>query len=130
MTGLPLRVEHLSHVYSANGEFVPALDDVSFTVEAGTAAAVVGPSGSGKSTLLAILAGLQRASAGHAHIGADDVTALTERQLLGLRGRHLSVVVQNPARNLLPYGTAVENLRFAQRRTSSPPSSTRTAATR
>jgi ABC-type lipoprotein export system ATPase subunit len=40
---------------------------------------------------------------------------MSERQLLRLRGRHVGVVVQNPARSLLPYATAEDNIRFAQR---------------
>lgn len=42
------------------------LDDVSASIPAGTAAAVVGPSGAGKSTLLAVVAGLEPADSGSA----------------------------------------------------------------
>ena len=113
--GLPVRVEHLGHEYDADGERFAALVDVSFSVGAGERLTVVGPSGSGKSTLLTVLAGLQRPTSGRVLIGDDDLTGLTERELSSVRRRSVSVVVQDPRRNLLPYGTAVDNVRFAQR---------------
>jgi ABC-type lipoprotein export system ATPase subunit len=113
--GLAVRVEDLRHEYDADGERVTALAGVSFSVAAGERLTVVGPSGSGKSTLLTVLAGLQRPTSGRVLIGDDDITMLPERELVALRRRAVSVVVQDPRRNLLPYGTAVDNVRFAQR---------------
>lgn len=115
MTGLAVVVEHLAHRYRTVDEDVVALDDVSFTVRAGTAAAISGPSGSGKSTLTSILAGLQRPSGGRVLIGDADLVALQEREVTRLRAQHLAVVTQNPDRNLIGWTTALENLRFAQR---------------
>ncbi|RKR73993.1 ABC transporter ATP-binding protein [Frondihabitans australicus] len=105
----------LRHEYVVDGSPVVALDDVSLRVEAGATAAIIGPSGSGKSTLLTLLAGLQRPTAGSVFVGETDLTALDERRLLRLRATRLAVVAQNPFRNLLPYGTCVDNLLFAQR---------------
>ncbi|GAA2754356.1 ABC transporter ATP-binding protein [Amnibacterium kyonggiense] len=113
--GLPVRAEHLDHEYEAEGERVQALVDVAFQVAAGERLTVVGPSGSGKSTLLTVLAGLQRPTGGRVLVGDQDLTALSETELVTLRRQHLAVVVQDPRRNLLPYGTAVDNVRFAQR---------------
>jgi ABC-type lipoprotein export system ATPase subunit len=115
MSGLAVRCENLRRVYEVDGEEVVALDSVSFQLPAGSATAIVGPSGSGKSTLMTILAGLQRPTSGHVFIGETILTTLTERGLLKLRAESLAVVVQNPHRNLIPYGTADDNLRFAQR---------------
>ncbi len=53
----------LSGVSKRYGEHT-ALDDVSFSLEAGTSTAIVGPSGCGKSTLLRLLAGLDVPSVG------------------------------------------------------------------
>ena len=112
--GTRVLVEHLTHVYEVDGDDAHALSDVSFRVDAGARATVVGPSGSGKSTLLTILAGLQRPTAGRVLVGDLDVAAATEAELSALR-RTMAVVLQDPRRNLLPYGTALDNVAFAQR---------------
>jgi putative ABC transport system ATP-binding protein len=114
-TGLGVQCEQLHHVYHLDDEDVLALDDVDLTVRAGESVALLGPSGSGKSTLLLLLAGLLRPTSGRLYIGGDDTTTMSERELLTLRAQRIGVVVQGPARNLLPYGTAEDNVLFAQR---------------
>jgi ABC-type lipoprotein export system ATPase subunit len=114
-TGLAIYCEHLSHYYELDGYEVTALDNVEFSVSAGESVALLGPSGSGKSTLLSLLAGLLRPTSGQIYLGADDITVMSEPELLRLRGQRIGVVVQNPSRNLLPYGTAEQNISFAQR---------------
>ncbi len=63
---MTLQQQHLLHLSGAtklyNGH--PVLDDISMTIDAGTATALIGRNGSGKSTLLAILAGLLKLSSG------------------------------------------------------------------
>ena len=114
-TGLSVRCQGLRHVYHLEGEEVVAVDDVDLTVSAGESVAVLGPSGSGKSTLLTLLAGLLRPTAGQLYVGAEDTTRMSERELLRMRSQRVGVVVQGPSRNLLPYGTAEDNIVFAQR---------------
>jgi ABC-type lipoprotein export system ATPase subunit len=114
-TGLAIHCEHLTHVYELDDQQVTALDNVEFSVVAGESVALLGPSGSGKSTLLSLLAGLLRPTSGQIYLGADDITVMSESELLRLRGQRIGVVVQNPARNLLPYATAEQNISFAQR---------------
>jgi len=55
-----LMVDNLTVTYNGT----PALDEVSFSVEAGERVAIVGPNGSGKSTLFKALSGLIRPSSG------------------------------------------------------------------
>jgi ABC-type lipoprotein export system ATPase subunit len=114
MTGLPVVIRGLRHIYTVEGEQVVALDDVDLTVDAGQSLAILGPSGSGKSTLLTLVAGLHRPSAGTIHVGDSDITALGEAGLLQLRGRDLAMVTQGPARNLLPWASVTDNVTFAQ----------------
>ncbi len=114
-TGIGVRCEGLRHVYRIDGADVVALESVGLTVRAGECVGILGASGSGKSTLLTLLAGLLRPTSGHLYIGADDVALMNERDLLAFRGQRIGVVLQNPSRNLLPYGTGVDNVAFAQR---------------
>ncbi len=114
-SGLGVQCDRLRHVYEVDGAEVVALHDVDLTVRAGESVALLGPSGSGKSTLLTLLAGLLRPTSGRLFVGGDDTTRMSERELLDLRAQRIGVVVQGPGRNLLPYATAKDNVRFAQR---------------
>ncbi|MDO9451001.1 MAG: ABC transporter ATP-binding protein [Rugosibacter sp.] len=83
------------------------LHDISFTVEAGEAVAIVGASGSGKSTLLGLMAGLDVPTAGSVRLLDEDIGALDEDARAALRGRVLGFVFQSF--QLLPALTALEN---------------------
>lgn len=84
------------------------LRDVSFSVVAGEAVAVVGVSGSGKSTLLALMAGLDTPSTGSVHIAGQDLFALNEDGRAALRGLTMGFVFQSF--QLLASMTALENV--------------------
>ena len=64
----------------------PVLQQVSFTVAAGTATAVVGTSGSGKTSLLKLLARMFDCTEGAVMVGGRDVRELTLEQLRGMVG--------------------------------------------
>lgn len=114
-SGAQVRCLDVSQTYDLDGEQVHALNNVDLHVAAGESVALFGPSGSGKSTLLALLAGLRRPTSGQVMLDDTDVAGLPERALLRLRGERIGIVLQNPGRSLLPYGTAEDNIRFAQR---------------
>jgi putative ABC transport system ATP-binding protein len=87
---------------------VQALRGVSLRVAEGELMAVVGPSGSGKSTLLHIMGTLERPSGGRLEVAGHDVGALGDRELAGLRARHIGFVFQQFF--LLDGMSAVENV--------------------
>jgi putative ABC transport system ATP-binding protein len=68
----------------------------------------MGPSGSGKSTLMHLLAGLDTPTTGTVHIGGEDITRMSDKQLTKLRRKHIGFVFQQF--NLLPTLTAEENI--------------------
>jgi putative ABC transport system ATP-binding protein len=71
-----------------------ALRGVSFVVEPGEAAAIVGPSGSGKSTLLHVLGTLERPSEGRVSVTGVDVAELSDREVAALRATSIGFVFQ------------------------------------
>ncbi len=104
-----VEVSHLSRaVTSDDGATLSILDDVSFTIAAGEAIAIVGASGSGKSTLLGLLAGLDSPSGGSVRIRGQDLFALDEDGRAELRGACVGFVFQSF--QLLPALTALENV--------------------
>jgi putative ABC transport system ATP-binding protein len=113
--GVAIRCEGVVHIYPAVGkdmDDVVALRGVDLDVDAGEFVSLLGPSGSGKSTVLGLLAGVLRPSAGRVLIGTHDVGRLPPRALGRLRGALVATVLQNPSRNLLPYATVRQNVRF------------------
>ena len=84
------------------------LDDVSFEIESGEAAAIVGASGSGKTTLLGLLAGLDLPTSGQVLVDGIDLAQLDEDGRAALRRRMVGFVFQSF--QLLPALTALENV--------------------
>ncbi|MFD4871143.1 dipeptide ABC transporter ATP-binding protein [Streptomyces sp. NPDC058412] len=89
------------------GEYVRAVDALSFTLDAGRALGIVGESGSGKSTVAAALLGLHRGTgarlAGTVRVGGTDVAAAPPAELRRLRGGTAAMVFQDPLSSLDPY---------------------------
>jgi nitrate/nitrite transport system ATP-binding protein len=98
-----IEVSRISKSFIApSGRPRDVLRDVSLRVEPGEFMSIVGAMGSGKSTLLSILAGLTAPDSGQIVIGDEPVR--------GVR-RDAAVVFQNYS--LLPWFTALENVRLA-----------------
>jgi putative ABC transport system ATP-binding protein len=73
---------------------VVALGGVDLRIGEGELAAIVGPSGSGKSTLLHVMGTLERPTHGVVRIAGEDTSAMSDKQLSGLRARRLGFVFQ------------------------------------
>ncbi|NWH07521.1 MAG: ATP-binding cassette domain-containing protein [Alphaproteobacteria bacterium] len=74
--GGAIAFEHVSFSYGPQTG-ASALNDVSFTVPAGSTLALVGPSGAGKSTVINLIPRLFDASAGRILIDGEDITGVT-----------------------------------------------------
>jgi ABC-type glutathione transport system ATPase component len=109
-----LKVENLVKRYAGRNfvgtpqEFL-ALDDVSFTVPAGTALAVVGESGSGKSTLASCIACLESPTGGNLWFEGRNLTHAAEPDLRKIRPL-IQLIFPDPASSLNPRWTILEIL--------------------
>lgn len=88
------------------GDNPPVLDDVSFTIPAGSLTAFVGPSGSGKSTALQLLMRLYEPESGSIQVDGTDIRDLDETHFSKMTG----IVFQD---SFLFRATVEENIRIA-----------------
>ncbi len=86
-----------------------ALDDISLTIEAGSATAVVGPDGVGKSTLLALMAGVRQLQSGDVRVLGGTMRSGSHRNRISQR---IAYMPQGLGRNLYPSLSISENLDF------------------
>ena len=92
---MQLKVENLTHIYSEGLPFESrALEDVSFTLEQGEFAAVIGHTGSGKSTLIQHINGLLKPSSGRVLLNGVDAAEKSEASR-AMR-RRIGLVFQYP----------------------------------
>jgi ATP-binding cassette subfamily B protein len=101
-----IEFENVSFRYGPEG--APALDNISFTIPAGSVFGIVGRSGSGKTTLTRLIAGLYPIQQGLLRIDGFDSREL---DLVHLR-KSLGLVLQE---NFLFRGTVRENITCAKR---------------
>jgi len=103
-----ITVAHLDHSFEEAGASKPVLRDVNLSVRPGEIVILTGPSGSGKTTLLTMLGGLRAAQCGSLRILGTELLHAEAGTLTRLR-REVGFIFQ--AHNLLPYLTALENVR-------------------
>src|SRR5262245_51830806 len=115
-----LTVEGLSVRYRRDGRILRAVEDVSFTVGEGETVALVGESGCGKATaalaILRLLGGNAEMQARSVRLAGRELTALSEREMQSVRGRHVGMVFQEPASALDPLYTIGEQVAEGLRR--------------
>ena len=90
---------------------INAVDGISFNIEEGEFAVVVGSSGAGKTTVLNILGGMDSATKGEVIVSGKDVSKLSDKELIDYRRFDIGFVFQ--FYNLIPNLTARENIELA-----------------
>jgi len=105
-----VRLDGVYKEYALGNHKVQALNDVSFTVDAGWLLAVAGPSGSGKSTLLNLIGHIDVPSRGEVIVAGHDITGKSPDDLADLRLRTIGFIFQTF--NLFPVLTAAENVEY------------------
>jgi ABC-type lipoprotein export system ATPase subunit len=107
-----IRCDALVKIYKVANLEVTALQGLDLEVARGEMLGIVGASGSGKSTLMNILGGLDRPSAGRVSVDGNDLLKMSYESLNQYRRTRIGFVWQQGARNLIPYLTALENVRL------------------
>ena len=106
-----ITAENLGKTYRSGKLNVPALRNVSFTIQPGEFVSIVGPSGSGKSTLFYILGGLTPPTSGSVKIDGVDFASLNDGERTKMRQAKIGFIFQKF--NLLPTLTAMGNIEIA-----------------
>ena len=103
-----VEVANVTKTYTVGHTDYPALRGVSFKIERGELASIVGPSGSGKSTILNLIGALDRPTSGNVFVDGINLRKLNEDRLALLRNRKIGFVYQSF--NLIQRLTTLENV--------------------
>ncbi len=109
-----LELKHLKTFFKTRRGIVKAVNDVSYTVEAGKTLGVVGESGSGKSvsamSILRLLDGNGYIESGEILFNGVDLTKIDTEQMYKIRGNEISVIFQEPMTSLNPVFTIMRQM--------------------
>jgi glycine betaine/proline transport system ATP-binding protein len=108
-----LRQEASKAELLASSGCVVGVRDVSLRIELGELFVIMGLSGSGKSTLVRLINRLIEPTTGRVLLDSIDVTAASEKELVALRRKKMSMVFQSFG--LLPHLSVVDNVAFGLR---------------
>ncbi len=97
--------------YTMGEVTINAVDGISFDINEGEFAVVVGASGAGKTTVLNILGGMDSCSEGQVIVDGSDVSSFSDKQLIEYRRYKIGFVFQ--FYNLVANLTAKENVELA-----------------
>lgn len=97
--------------YNSGSSEIIANNGVTFSIEQGDLAIILGSSGAGKSTVLNILGGMDTNDEGTVKIDGQDISKLSRKDLITYRRNDVGFVFQ--FYNLVPNLTAKENVELA-----------------
>lgn len=105
-----IQLENVKKIYSLGKTEVHAVRGVSFSIEKGDFASIVGPSGSGKSTILNLIGCIDQPTEGTVIINGTATEGLKDKALTNLRHQTLGFIFQSF--NLIPVLNVYENIEF------------------
>ena len=104
-------MQDVTKIYHMGDVEIHAADGITFSIEKGEFAVVVGPSGAGKTTVLNILGGMDTCDGGKVIVDGEDISGYRNRKLTTYRRNDIGFVFQ--FYNLIPNLTALENVELA-----------------
>jgi len=106
MSDVLLEIRNLRTSFRIEGKYYAAVDGVSLDIYKNEVFALVGESGSGKSAMALSLTKLHNENytriEGEVHFDGKELIAMNENQLNKVRGRHISMIFQDPLTALNP----------------------------
>lgn len=104
-----LEIKHLHTNFKTKKGIVRAVNDVSYSLEAGKTLGIVGESGSGKSvsamSIIRLLDGNGYIESGEIYFDGKDIRKCTDKEMYHIRGNEISVIFQEPMTSLNPVFT-------------------------
>ena len=104
-------MQDVTKIYHMGEVEIRAADGISFEIEKGEFAVIVGPSGAGKTTVLNILGGMDTCDGGKVIVDGEDISGYRNRKLTTYRRNDIGFVFQ--FYNLVQNLTALENVELA-----------------
>lgn len=104
-------MQNVTKIYHMGEVEIHAADGITFSIEKGEFAVVVGPSGAGKTTVLNILGGMDTCDGGKVVVDGEDISGYKNRKLTTYRRNDIGFVFQ--FYNLVQNLTALENVELA-----------------
>ncbi|MFW5985345.1 MAG: ABC transporter ATP-binding protein [Halanaerobiaceae bacterium] len=103
---------NLVKIYKIDNMEVFALQGLELNIKKGEMVGIIGSSGSGKSTLLNIFGGLDTPTGGQVKVAGWNINQMGYRDQILYKRQVVGFVWQSISRNLVPYLTALENVKL------------------
>lgn len=103
-----IELSKVTKTYKMGDITIMAADKVSFGIEKGELAVILGPSGAGKTTVLNILGGMDRCNSGTIMVDDKDISKYSDYELTRYRRNDIGFIFQ--FYNLVPNLTSLENI--------------------
>ena len=103
--------DNVVKTFKVGSNEINAVNGISFDIDEGEFAVVLGPSGAGKTTLLNLMGGMDSITSGDLYVSGTNLRELNSKSLTNYRRNDVGFVFQ--FYNLMPNLTALENVELA-----------------